>query len=122
MKPEATVTYNGEDCVYEGPDTMTSGLVDFTYVNETEREVILGWWLLGDDVEYFSIGLSGLLDRSSVLVSPGEKWGTYHEESFTVIRVAHRDGHLRRMRRLSFCPQCPHCRPDAAPDMSPLTE
>ena len=40
VKPEATVTYNGEDCVYEGPDTMTSGLVDFTYVNETEREVL----------------------------------------------------------------------------------
>ena len=52
VKPEATVTYNGEDCVYEGPETMTSGLVNFTYVNETEREVILGWWLLEDDVEY----------------------------------------------------------------------
>ncbi len=52
VKPEATVTYNGEDCVYVGPDMMTSGLVEFTYVNETEREVILGWWLLGDDVEY----------------------------------------------------------------------
>ena len=33
-----------------------------------------------------------------------------------------RSGHLRRMRRQSFCPECPHCRPDAASDMSSLTD
>lgn len=52
VKPEVTVTYNGTDCVYDGPSTMTTGGVGVTFINETDSEVWLGWWLLNDDVEY----------------------------------------------------------------------
>jgi len=35
-----------------GPEVLTPGRVALNFVNETEAEVWLGWWLLNDDVEY----------------------------------------------------------------------
>lgn len=52
--PEVTATYDGTDCVYDGPSEMTAERVEITFVNETDSEVWLGWWQLNDDVEYES--------------------------------------------------------------------
>jgi len=52
VKPEVTVTYNGADCVHDGPTSMTEGNVSITFLNATDAEVWLGWWQLNDDVEY----------------------------------------------------------------------
>jgi hypothetical protein len=50
--PQIVVTYDGTGCVYDGPETMTTGAAGVTFINETDSEVWLGWWLLNDDVEY----------------------------------------------------------------------
>ena len=52
IEPEVLATYDGTDCHYDGPEVLTPGRVALNFVNETEAEVWLGWWLLNDDVEY----------------------------------------------------------------------
>lgn len=48
----ATVTYDGTNCTYDGPDTFVAGPLDITYVNDSDLEVGLHMARLFDDTDY----------------------------------------------------------------------
>ena len=48
----ATVTYDGTNCTYDGPDEFTAGPLDITYVNDSDQDVGLHIARLFDDTDF----------------------------------------------------------------------